>query len=259
MHDIDVIKRELPVDLLEFFFLTPLPGSEDHQKLHRAGVAMDPDLNKYDLNHVTTAHPLMSKAEFEKVYADAWSRYYSLDHVETMMRRAAVRRFRRSQVLLLSTWFMGALKIEGVHPLEVGWIRLKSRLNRRHGMKIEPAVLFYPKYYAELGWKLARWAGSISASACGSSRCERDPEPAQLHRPCHDAGHRPRGTGFRAVPDRRCADLAQPGKADRKGAARYQRAGGPVVKGSAHMRDRARAEYADAAPNAALELRWSHF
>ena len=29
-HDIDVIKRELPVDLLEFFYLTPLPGSEDH-------------------------------------------------------------------------------------------------------------------------------------------------------------------------------------------------------------------------------------
>ncbi len=37
MHDIDVIKRELPVDMLEFFYLTPLPGSEDHLKLHRAG------------------------------------------------------------------------------------------------------------------------------------------------------------------------------------------------------------------------------
>ena len=35
MHDIDVIKRELPVDLLEFFYLTPLPGSEDHLKLHQ--------------------------------------------------------------------------------------------------------------------------------------------------------------------------------------------------------------------------------
>ncbi len=33
LHDIDVIKRELPVDLLEFFYLTPLPGSEDHLKL----------------------------------------------------------------------------------------------------------------------------------------------------------------------------------------------------------------------------------
>lgn len=175
MHDIDVVKRELPVDILEFFFLTPLPGSEDHQKLHRAGVAMDPDLNKYDLNHYTTAHPTMSKAQFEKVYADAWSRYYSLDHVETIMRRAAVSRISTSQVLLLSTWFMGALKIEGVHPLEVGWIRRKSRLNRRSGMPIEPAILFYPKYYAELCWKLARWAALYVRFGLKQLKVERDP------------------------------------------------------------------------------------
>ena len=36
-RDIEVIQRELPVDLLEFFFLTPLPGSEDHKKLLREG------------------------------------------------------------------------------------------------------------------------------------------------------------------------------------------------------------------------------
>jgi radical SAM superfamily enzyme YgiQ (UPF0313 family) len=175
MHDIDVVKRELPVDILEFFFLTPLPGSEDHQKLHRAGVAMDPDLNKYDLNHATTAHALMSKADFEKAYAEAWTRYYSIDHVETIMRRAAVSGISTSQVLLLSTWFMGALKIEGVHPLEVGWIRLKSRRNRRHGMKLEPAVLFYPKYYAELGWKLSRWAWLYFRFGLRQLKVERDP------------------------------------------------------------------------------------
>ena len=33
LRDIALIKRELPLDLLEFFFLTPLPGSEDHQRL----------------------------------------------------------------------------------------------------------------------------------------------------------------------------------------------------------------------------------
>ncbi len=178
MHDIDVVKRELPVDILEFFFLTPLPGSEDHQKLHRAGVAMDADLNKYDLNHYTTAHPTMSKAEFEKVYADAWSRYYSLDHVETVMRRAAASGISTSQVLLLSTWFMGALKIEGVHPLEVGWIRRKARLNRRHGMAIEPAILFYPKYYAETGWKLMRWAWLYFRFGLRQLKVERDPQRA---------------------------------------------------------------------------------
>jgi len=60
LRDIKIIQRELPLDLLEFFFLTPLPGSEDHKKLWTAGVAMDPDMNKYDLEHACTAHPIMS-------------------------------------------------------------------------------------------------------------------------------------------------------------------------------------------------------
>lgn len=175
MHDIDVVKRELPVDILEFFFLTPLPGSEDHQKLHRAGVAMDDDLNRYDLNHVTTAHATMSRSELEKVYAAAWTRYYTLDHVETIMRRAAASGISTSQILLLSTWFMGALRIEGVHPLEVGWLRLKSRRNRRHGLPIEPALVFYPRYWAERVWKLARWGWLYFRFGLRQLKVERDP------------------------------------------------------------------------------------
>jgi hypothetical protein len=56
MRDIRIIQRELPIDFLEFFVLTPLPGSEDHQKLALAGVDMDADLNRYDTFHVVTAH-----------------------------------------------------------------------------------------------------------------------------------------------------------------------------------------------------------
>ena len=49
---------------------------------------MDPDLNKYDPEHACTAHPIMSKETWEQVYRDAWTRYYSDEHVETIMRRA---------------------------------------------------------------------------------------------------------------------------------------------------------------------------
>ena len=31
-RDIGIIQRELPIDILEFFMLTPLPGSKDHQR-----------------------------------------------------------------------------------------------------------------------------------------------------------------------------------------------------------------------------------
>ena len=52
VRDIEVIKRELPLDILQFSCLTPLPGSEDHAKAVKAGIDIDPDLNKFDLEHV---------------------------------------------------------------------------------------------------------------------------------------------------------------------------------------------------------------
>jgi radical SAM superfamily enzyme YgiQ (UPF0313 family) len=39
-RDIEIIQRELPLDIIEFFCLTPLPGSEDHQLLWRKGLDM---------------------------------------------------------------------------------------------------------------------------------------------------------------------------------------------------------------------------
>ena len=56
LEDIEIIKRELPLDILEFFCLTPLPGSEDHKVLWEKGAWMDPDMNKYDLDLVTAHH-----------------------------------------------------------------------------------------------------------------------------------------------------------------------------------------------------------
>jgi len=157
MHDIDVIKRELPVDLLEFFYLTPLPGSEDHLKLHKAGIALDPDMNKYDLNHVCTAHPKMSAEEWGNAYKMAWERYYTTEHIETILRRVAASRANASNALFLITWFKGAIDFEHIHPLECGFMRLKSRTDRRPNFPVEPALLFYAKYWTEAALKLLNW------------------------------------------------------------------------------------------------------
>src|SRR6202035_2927872 len=143
-RDIEIIKQELPIDLLEFFFLTPLPGSEDHQRLHRAGVPMDPDMNNYDLEHACTGHPIMSKETRAKVYQDAWRQYYSDEHVETIMRRAVATRLNRSKLLNLLTIFSGSVQIESVHPLQFGFVRRKVPTQRRHGMPIVHPLVFYP-------------------------------------------------------------------------------------------------------------------
>src|SRR5215510_2941596 len=104
-RDIEIIKRELPVDLLEFFVLTPLPGSEDHQTLHRDGVWMEPDLNMYDTEHVTMRHPLMSADEWRRAYVEAWRAFYDPQHIETIMRRAAACGIRPRKLGLLALWF----------------------------------------------------------------------------------------------------------------------------------------------------------
>jgi radical SAM superfamily enzyme YgiQ (UPF0313 family) len=157
LHDIDTIKRELPVDILEFFYLTPLPGSEDHLKLVRAGVALDRDLNRYDLNHVCTAHPKMSRADWDRVYKLAWQRYYTDDHVETILRRLAAARAHVSNALFLITWFKSSIDFEKVHPLECGFLRLKFRRDRRPELPREPVWSFYPRYLAETVMKQVKW------------------------------------------------------------------------------------------------------
>jgi len=156
-RDIETIKRELPIDILEFFYLTPLPGSEDHKRLHLQGVAMDPDLNKYDLEHNTTAHSTMSPAAWQQVYRDAWRRYYTDEHVETILRRGVVDRLNTEKLAYMLAVFAGSLAIEGVHPLQFGFGRRKRRRDRRHGLPRESWWRFYPRRAAEFGVAHAAW------------------------------------------------------------------------------------------------------
>ena len=151
MRDIKIVQRELPVDLLEFFCLTPLPGSEDHKNLFLRGTWMDPDLNKYDAAHVTTIHPHMSREEWEHLYRLAWKTFYSPSHVETILKRARVSGIERESTLrYMILWFYGSAVLEGIHPLEGGFLRVKFRRDRRSGLPIEGRFAFYRKYWGEL-------------------------------------------------------------------------------------------------------------
>jgi hypothetical protein len=150
LRDIEIIKRELPVDLLEMFFLTPLPGSEDHRNMLQRGEWMDPDLNKYNLHHRVTHHPRMSDREWEEAYDAAWRSYYSPEHIETVARRhAAVKGRNPKKVVQYLHEFKTIYEVEGLHPLEGGILRLKYRADRRSGMPIELPGVFHAKLLFE--------------------------------------------------------------------------------------------------------------
>src|ERR1700719_1092687 len=160
VHDIEIIKRELPLDILELFFLTPLPGSEDHKILWQKGVWMDLDMNKYDLNHRVAHHPKMSDLEWEDAYRAAWMAFYTPEHIRTVLRRTAASLLGRPKTTLSTLlWFKLVSAYEGVHPLEGGAFRLKFRGDRRHGLPLENLFWFYPRYFGETLVKLRRyWA-----------------------------------------------------------------------------------------------------
>jgi tRNA A37 methylthiotransferase MiaB len=161
LRDIEIIKRELPVDVLEFFVLTPLPGSEDHRKMAEAGEWMDPDLNKYNLHHRVSHHPIMSDEEWDEACGAAWSAYFTWEHMETVARRhAALPNGRPKKALQYLNEFKMIYEIERLHTLEGGIIRRKRRRSRRPGLRLEPALLFYPRFAAETVVKIFRyWSG----------------------------------------------------------------------------------------------------
>jgi hypothetical protein len=157
-RDIKVIQREIPVDILEFFMLTPLPGSADHRALYQRGVWMDPDMNRYDAEHVTTGHPRMSAAQWRDVYQRAWHLYYSPEHIETLLRRAHAGGPPIKRVAATIFQYYGSYRFENVHPLQCGILRRKVRTSRRPGLPRENALLFYPRRLWEM-WSTYAAAG----------------------------------------------------------------------------------------------------
>ena len=148
-RDIEIIQRELPLDILEWAILTPLPGSEDHQLMWRNGGAMDCNLNNYDFEHVVADHPKMSRAEWQSIYQEAWIQYYSRKHVETLLRRGAASGVSLMSLIKALVPFIHMVPVENIHPLQAGLFRRKHRSERRYGMPRESVWAFYPRHIAK--------------------------------------------------------------------------------------------------------------
>lgn len=189
-RDIGIIQRELPIDALEFFMLTPLPGSKDHQQLARAGVAMDPDMNRYDSEHATTAHPTMSAEAWSGIYRRAWGLYYSPEHIATLIRRAVANGTSGRRIAEMAFYFYATAAFEGVHPLQGGLLRRKIRRQRRSGLPRESVVAFairrvrdvFRTYVpmVKLLWSVDRMRRRIASDPLSRSYCDAAIAPAAV-------------------------------------------------------------------------------
>jgi hypothetical protein len=174
-RDIAIIQKELPLDALEFFCLTPLPGSEDHQVLWNKGIAMDADLNRYDVEHVCTGHPKMSKKEWEGIYREAWSLYYTPKHMTTILRRAAATGIPMNSLIKALVPFATTVDLENVHPLQGGLLRLKRRSERRPGLPQENIAIFWLRFGWETVYKHLVLASTIGRLLVLKTAISRNP------------------------------------------------------------------------------------
>ncbi|HUT63838.1 MAG TPA: radical SAM protein [Anaerolineae bacterium] len=139
-RDIEKLKNVIEVDQATFFILTPLPGSRDHYNMVQSGANMDPDLNKYDSFHTVTKHSLMSQVEISEAYQYAWNSFYEFDNLKKILMRAG----RKSYWSIFKNlmWYKSSL-LEPNHPMIAGFVRLKDRLDVRHGVRVMGFVEFY--------------------------------------------------------------------------------------------------------------------
>ena len=155
-RDIETLKRELPVDMVAFFCVTPAPAPPKSPPVKAA--AVEPDLNRYDLEHVTGSHPLMSAEVWSRVYRHAWLRYYTDGHVGRVLRRARVSGLDSQKLVAALTVFSGSVRIEGVHPLRAGLPPAQApHAAGAPACRWRMRSTFYPRRIFESATSLLQW------------------------------------------------------------------------------------------------------
>ncbi|HEX6849807.1 MAG TPA: radical SAM protein [Candidatus Polarisedimenticolaceae bacterium] len=156
-EDVRRLRDEIGVDQASFFMLMPLPGSLDHAELVRRGEWMEPDLNRFDSFHPTTRHPRMSATEWFASFRQAWRDFYTVDAMKAILARANARTY--WGLFKNFVWYRYAAFVEDTPPMLCGFVRFKSRRERRLGLPVEPWL----RHLRARTLDRVRWARRVAA------------------------------------------------------------------------------------------------
>ena len=140
LGDIRIIQKKLAVDLLEPQCLTA-PGPED-----------DPE-------PAATQDAAMTAEERAQLDREAWKEFYTLEHMETVLRRAAATGVPLESMMRLLLWFHYWIVYEKIDPMQGGYLRRRYRTDRRTTMAKVGWLRFWMGYGSELvfkHWQMAR-------------------------------------------------------------------------------------------------------
>jgi radical SAM superfamily enzyme YgiQ (UPF0313 family) len=158
-EDVNSLKQELGVEQVSFFMLTPLPGSQDHARMVRAGEYMDPDLNTYDSFHETMHHPNFAPGEWYATYRKAWRSFYSFDYMRHILAKANPENY--WNILRNFIWYKNSVQIEGGHPMSHGLFRMKDRTDRRPGFPIESRFRHFVRRLRDVRSLARKWIALV--------------------------------------------------------------------------------------------------
>ena len=138
--------RQLGFDIVSFFIMTPLPGTEDQIRYAKEGQILDWDFNNLDSQHVTLKHDKMDKSMWMRAYTDAFRIFYShwrlLHTVMTVASGRGLSAEARRSVVRQFVYYFFSYR-QGRHPMVGGVWQIRRRDLRRAAVTDEEAQRFY--------------------------------------------------------------------------------------------------------------------
>lgn len=129
--------HKIGFDMVSFFIMTPLPGTEDQVRYAKEGQIIDWDFNNLDSQHVTLSHEKMDNYTWYQAYCDAFTGFYSVGRLLRMILSVAGGRglspeARRALWRQWSYYFFSYR--QGRHPMVGGVWQIRRRDVRRNNI-----------------------------------------------------------------------------------------------------------------------------
>jgi radical SAM superfamily enzyme YgiQ (UPF0313 family) len=134
--------RKIGFDIVSFFLMTPLPGTEDQERLAREGKISDWDFNNLDSQHAAIKHDKLDNHDWMQVYRDAFTGFYSLRRtlreIFTVSGGRGLSLEARRSILRQSIYYFFSYR-QGRHPMLGGIWQIRRRDVRRGAITDEEA------------------------------------------------------------------------------------------------------------------------
>jgi radical SAM superfamily enzyme YgiQ (UPF0313 family) len=138
--------KKIGFDIVSFFIMTPLPGTEDQVRYAKEGAIIDWDFNNLDSQHVTLKHDRLDTDSWMRAYRDAFTGFYSFASLlKTIFTVAGGRNLdaeaRRSTLRQFMYYFFSYR--QGRHPMVGGVWQILRRDVRRAAITDDEAYRHY--------------------------------------------------------------------------------------------------------------------